>query len=89
MVSYTPSASKLKDVKFYGWAIYEDLYPIDQNDTFVCSEFVDDINLDQALLVNNASGAAVSTSIAMNVVTTTGAASNLSCTLFVFGRRTQ
>ena len=88
MVSYTPSASKINDVTHYGWAIYENLYPTDQNDTFTCPEFIDDVNLDQSLLINNASGAEVTTTIALNVVTVSGVASDLNCTLFVFGRRT-
>ena len=88
MVSYTPSASKIKDIKHYGWAVYEDLYPVDQNDTFTCPEFIDDVNLDQSLLVNNATNAEVTTTITLNVITVSGAASDLNCTLVVFGRRT-
>ena len=89
MVSYTPSASKLEDIKYFGYAVYR--YPeldlLDQNDTVTCSEFTDDVDLSQSLLVNNASGAEVTTTIALNVVTVTGAATDLNCTLFVFGRR--
>ena len=88
MVSFTPSAAKIKDVKHYGWAVYEDLYPADTNDTFTCSEFIDDVNLSQALLVNNSTGATITTTIALNVVTLSQAAvSDANCTLFVYGRR--
>jgi len=86
LVSYTPSA-KIKDIKYYAWAVYEDLYPINLADTITCSEFVDDVDLAQALLVNNATGAEILTTVLLNVVTV-GASTNTECTLFVFGRRT-
>lgn len=88
MVSYTPSANKLTDVKLYGYAVYEELYPIGTNDTFTCPEFTDDINLTQSLLVDDSTGAELTTTIALNVVTVTQAAtSNKHCTLFVYGQR--
>lgn len=88
MVSYTPSASKIKDVKYMGYAVYEDLYPVDTNDTFTCPEFTDDIALKQALLVNDSSGAEITTTINLNVVTVSQAAiSDAHCTLFVYGQR--
>ena len=88
MVAHTPSASKVQDVKVYGWAVYENLYPVDLNDTIVCSEFVDTVALSQAFLVNSATGAEIVCTVALNVVTVTGAAVDVECTLFVFGRRT-
>ena len=88
MVSFSPSASKLKDIKYFGWAIYDDLYPLSTNDTVVCPEFIDDIALKQALLINDADGALITSSITLNVVTVTQAAvSNVHCTLFVYGQR--
>jgi hypothetical protein len=87
MVSHNPSASKIQDVKVYGWAVYEDLYPIDQNDTIVCSDFVTTVALTQAFLVNSATGAEITCTAALNVVTVTGVAVDVECTLFVFGRR--
>jgi hypothetical protein len=86
LVSYTPSG-RIKDIKYYAWAVYEDLYPINAADTFTCGEFVDDVDLAQALLVNNQSGAEIATTILLNVVTVSGASVNTECTLFVFGRR--
>ena len=88
MTSFTPSASKIKDIKLYGWAVYEDLYPTGTNDTFTCPEFTDDVNLKKAVLINDASGAEVTTTIALNVVTVSQAlVSDAHCTLFVYGQR--
>lgn len=87
MVSYTPSG-RIKDIKYYAWAVYENQYPTNLADTFTCSEFVTAENLAQALLVNNSTGAEIATTIALNVVTVSGASANTECTLFVFGRRT-
>lgn len=88
MVSYTPSASKVKEIKYYGWAVYEDIYPLDTNDTLTCPEFTDDINLKKAVLINDSSGAEITTTIALNVVTVSQAAiSDAHCTLFVYGQR--
>jgi len=88
MVSYTPSAKTVKDIKFFGWALYEELYPTDTGDTFTCPEFTDDVNLSQALLVDDSSGAEITTTIALNVVTVSQeAVSDAHCTLYVYGRR--
>jgi hypothetical protein len=87
MVSFNPSATKIVDVKVYGWAVYENLYPVDQNDTITCSDFVTTVALDQAFLVNSATGVEITCTAALNVVTVTGAAVDVECTLFVFGRR--
>ncbi len=86
MVSYTPSG-KIKDIKYYAWAVYENLYPINLADTITCPEFVTGSDLSQSLLVNNSSGAEIATTIALNVVTVSGASTDTECTLFVFGRR--
>ena len=90
MVSYTPSASKVKDVKQYGWAVYEspDLPLLDTNDTVTCPEFTDDIALDHALLIDNSTRAELTCTIALNVVTVTQAATtDAHCTLYVYGQR--
>ena len=86
MVSYTPSG-KIKDIKYYAWAVYEDLYPINLADTITCPEFVTGYDLAQAMLVNNSTGAEIATTILLNVVTVSGASANTECILFVFGRR--
>ena len=88
MVSYTPSADAIKDVKLFADATYRNLYPLDTNDTITCSEFTDDIDLKQALLVNDLTGAEVTCTISLNVVTVSQAAvSDAHCTLFVYGQR--
>lgn len=84
MVRYTP-ASKMRDVKYYAWAVYDSLYPVNTNDTFVCKEFVDESNLLQTLLIDDSDGSTVTTSTALNVVTVTDTVSNIHCTLFVYG----
>lgn len=86
MTSYTPSANKRENVKYYAHAVYEDLYPVNQNDTFALGEFISSVNLSQALLINDADGTEVATSIALNVVTVTAVVSSIKCTLFAYGR---
>lgn len=87
MTNFSPSANRLGDVKYYAAAIYEDLYPVSMGDRVVCKEFLNTVDLSQALLVNNSDGAEITTTVALNVVTVSGAASYAECTLFVFGRR--
>ena len=87
MVSYTVSG-KIKDIKYFAHEVIENLYPTNLADTLTCSNFITTENLAQALLVNNSTGAEIATTIAMNVVTVSGASANTECTLFVFGRRT-
>ena len=86
MVSYTPSGT-IKDIKYYAWQVIENLAPINLADTISCSEFTDDIDLTQALLVNNSTGVEIATTILLNVVTVSGASTDTECTLFIFGRR--
>ncbi len=86
MTNITPSAVRIEDIKYYGWAVYEDQV-VDLGDTLTLSEFRDDVNLSQVLLVNNASGAVITTSVLNNVVTVASAATDAECTLFAFGRR--
>jgi hypothetical protein len=85
MVSLTPTLRTQKEVKFYTWAVYENVV-VDQNDTITCPEFTDDVNLSKATLINNSSGAEITTTILLNVITVTGAATDADCTLFVYGR---
>lgn len=87
MTSFSPSATKIRDVRYFGWCVYEDLYPLSTGDTVTCRDFVSSVNLTQALLVNNADGTEVSVSVALNVVTVSGSVDSAECTLFVFGRR--
>jgi hypothetical protein len=86
MVSISASATKQKEIKYYIWVVYDNVV-VDQNDTVTCYEFTDDVALSESLLINNASGAVITTTEALNVVTVTGAATDADCTLFVFGRR--
>jgi len=87
LVRYSPSAKKTKYVKRLGWAVYDDLYPVNTNDTIVCKDFTDDSNMLQTLLVDDSDGSTVTTSTALNVVTVTETVSNIHCTLFVYGVR--
>jgi len=75
----------MRDVKYYAWAVYDSLYPVNTNDTFVCKAFVDESNLLQTLLIDDSDGSTVTTSTALNVVTVTDTVSNIHCTLFVYG----
>jgi len=75
----------MRDVKYYAWAVYDSLYPVNTNDTFTCKEFIDESNLLQTLLIDDSDGSTVTTSTALNVVTVTDTVSNIHCTLFVYG----
>jgi len=85
MVSVSASATKQKNIKYYIWAVYENVV-VDMNDTITCNEFTDDVALSESLLVNNSTGAVIATTEALNVVTVSGAATDADCTLFVYGR---
>ena len=86
MVNYSPSAHKLKDLRYRGWAVYENLYPVNTGDTVTCPEYITSSDLEIVQMCNNENGGNVACSKSGNVITVTGSATNLSCTLFVFGR---
>ena len=86
MVNLTPSASRVNDIKYFGWAVYEDV-ELSQAFTITLGEFIDDVNLDQIFIVNNIDAAEVAGTIANNVITITSVVTDVECTIFVFGRR--
>jgi hypothetical protein len=87
MTSFSPSATKIRDVRYFRWSVYENLYPLSTGDKVVCRDFISSVVLSQAVLVNNADGSLVACSVALNVVTVSGVVDGAECTLFVFGRR--
>lgn len=90
MTGYSGSASKIKDIKQYSWAVYEypDLPLLDTNDTYTCADFTDDIDLNHAYLVDNSTRLEITCTVTLNVVTVSQAAvTDAHCTLFVYGQR--
>lgn len=69
----------------YGWGVYEVIVTL--ADTITLADFVDTENLALGTLVNNKTGATITTTLANNIVTVTGAATDVECTLFTFGAR--
>jgi hypothetical protein len=87
MVDITPSAKAIKDVKYYGWAVYEDV-ELDEANHIIFSEFLSTVNLNQVFIVKNSDGTEVTATILLNVATiTTVGLSNAECTIFAYGRR--
>ena len=77
---------KIGDVKYYGWAVYE--VTVSNGDTITVDDFSTSENLKMAVINRQDTGAEVTcTYAANNVVTVTGAGSNLECYLYVFGKR--
>jgi hypothetical protein len=87
MVNLTPSAGRIRHIEYFGCAVYEHLI-VDMNDILTLDDFLSTINLSQALLINNADGSAIATTISLNTVIVTGAATDADCTLFAYGRQT-
>jgi len=86
MVDRAESGLKGKDVKYYYWKVYE--VEVSQNDTVTLDEFSTTENLKVAVINQNGTGAVVTcTYAANNVVTVTGAGTNMACTLYAFGRK--
>ncbi len=85
MVARTPTSLKVKDVKVYGWAVYE--VTVTLADTITLSDFVTTETLKLGTLVKNTDGTTVATTLLNNVVTVTGAGTDVECTLFAFGVR--
>jgi len=79
----TPSLKKKADVEYLAWAVYE--VTVSQNDTITLPEFVNNVTLAQALLIQESDGATVTTTKSNNIVTVTQAVSNLPCILFAAG----
>lgn len=57
-----------------------------QNDTVTLGEFMNSENMAQAFLVNQLSGALITSSITNNVITMTGAGSNLRVIILAVGK---
>ena len=86
MVDRSESLKKIGDVKHYAWAVYE--VEVSQNDTVTLGDYVTTENLKKAVVMRKDTGAEVTCTHANNnVVTVTGAGTNLQCVLFAFGRR--
>jgi len=83
MVDRTETLKKLKDVKYYAWAVYT--VQVSLNDTVTLSDFADDSALKKAVLMKESDGSEVTCSVANNVVTVTGSGTNMNCVLFAFG----
>jgi hypothetical protein len=87
LVNITPSPKAVKDVKYYGWAVYEDV-ELDEADDVILGEFLDTVNLNQVFIVKNSDGSEVTASILLNVATvTTVGLTDAECTVFAYGRR--
>ena len=86
MVALTPgSGGKKYTVEYYGAKIY----PIEnasQNDTVTFGDFTTIQNLTKCVLINQATAAEVTCTISFNVVTITGAGTNMDLVAMVFGR---
>jgi len=83
MVDRAESSVKFGDVK-YG---YHKSYNVEvtQNDTITLEDFDTTVDLDHALLWKKSDRTEVTTSKALNVVTVTGAGSNMDCILYAVG----
>jgi hypothetical protein len=84
MVSRTSSLVKRSEVKVYIASIYE--AEMSQSDTVTLDEYTTTEDLKYAAIVNKVSGASISSSVALNVVTMLGAGTNVQVILFVYGK---
>lgn len=84
MVARTPTESKLNN-----WQLYGDFtcsVIVTQNDTFTLPEFVDTENLKYVKITNKITAADITcTYAALNVVTVTGACTDVPCRVYAFG----
>jgi len=84
LVARSASLKKIWKGLYYAYACYE--VEVSQTDTIVLAEFDSTKNINEAWLVRFDTGAEVTvTHAALNVITVSGAATNLDCVLFVFG----
>lgn len=84
MVSRTADLKKMDTGWLRRWAVYE--VEVTQNDTSTLSEFDSSNNLEQVLVVKMEDGAEMTnTHAANNVVTFTGAGTNVDCIMFALG----
>jgi len=86
MVDRAEAGLKGKDVEYYHWHVYE--VEVSQNDTVTLPEFSTTENLKVAVINKKSDGSAVTcTYAANNVVTVTGAGTDMACVLYAFGRK--
>lgn len=83
MVERSESAVKHGDVKYGYHKSYE--AEASQNDTITLEDFDSSVALDHVLLWKKSDRTQVTTSIALNVVTVTGAGTNMDCILYAVG----
>lgn len=83
MVDRSESAVKFGDVKYGYHKTYE--VEVSQNDTVTLDDFDSSAALNHALLWKKSDRTEVTTSTALNVVTVTGAGTNMDCILYVVG----
>ena len=84
MVARTPDVLKGDEIEVGIWNVYE--VEVSTNDTIPCSEFDSSVALDIRTLVKKSDRTAVTTTVALNVITVTGAGlTNEKCILFVSG----
>lgn len=87
MVDRSASLKKISDIKYYAAALYDDV-TLSTGDTVTPSEFSIEDDLKKAVIMRNDTGAELTCTVLLNVITVTSAAIvDEVCTLFVFGRR--
>jgi hypothetical protein len=86
LVAITPGSGSTKyKVEYYMAKIYP-LENASQNDTVIFGDFNAIEALKKCVLINQATGVEVTCSISYNVITITGAGSNMDLVAMVFGR---
>ena len=83
MVDRTELLSEIVDIEYYADAIYD--VEMSTGDTTTLGDFVSSQNLKKAVLMKKGDGLELTCTVANNVVTCTGAATNAACRLYVFG----
>lgn len=87
MVDRSANLKKIADVKFYAYAVYDQVI-VSIGDTITPGEFSDEEDLKKVVLMKNSDGSEITVTKLLNVVTVgAGAGTDDECTLFVFGRR--
>ncbi len=83
MVDRTEYELKGDTIEVGIWKVYE--VQVSLNDTITLSEFSATQDLDQRLLFKKSDRSAITTTVANNVITVTGAATNVDCILVAAG----
>jgi hypothetical protein len=74
---------KVEDVKHFAKTWYTVTF--DTNDTFIAPDFVNTENLKFVAIISDLDGSELTNSVTNNVITCSGTASDLQCTVFVYG----